>query len=415
MSTANAQLGVRAESAAAPAISSTAYAAGPPPRLTITFAEAHGLVAHESWVTLAGFTPSTYNGLRVPVVAVASATVATVLLPSALGAPTADGTATKQTPGVPAGAVDRFFIPNKIGIVTKPERLTAEGIRRGTRTRSLTDVVPVQGIPKGPLAFEVRNKGFGFWWQRIMGGAVTTTSLGGSPAAYLHEWQLGSLNGDTFTAQGNRPFRTGIDRPVSWLGCKINKATVAMKRNGMLMLDVDVIALTEDDTIALATASYTGGAEPGSFCGAALSIDGVQVPALEWEFTVENSLESDTRRLRQSCAPMEPLHDGDVEVSFKAEVDWRDYTFRDKYMSLAGAGGITGALVMSARWPVAISGANFPELIATMPAAQFDGGDPTVDGIELLTQTIEGVALDPETGAGATALKLGYRTSDATP
>lgn len=414
MSTANSQLGVAAETAAAPTISSTSYAAGPPPTLSITFATAHGLVAHESWVTLAGFTPTSYNGLRVPVIAVGSATVATVLLPSALGAPTFDGTATKQTPGV-AAAVDRFYIPNKIGIVTKPERITSEGIRRGTRTRSKSDVVPVQGIPKGPLSFEVRNKGFGFWWARIMGGAVATTSLGGSPAAYLHEWELGSLNGDTFTAQGNRPFRTGIDRPVNWLGCKINKATVAMKRNGMLMLDVDVIALTEDDTIALAAASYVANAEPASFCGAALSIDDVAVPALEWEFTVENSLESDTRRLRQNCAPMEPLHDGDVEVTWKATVDWRDYTFRNKYMSLAGSTGITGALVMSARWPVAISGSNFPELIATMPAAEFDGGDPSVDGIELLTQTIEGVALDPETGSGATALKVGYRTSDATP
>lgn len=414
MSTANSQFGVAAETAAAPAISSTTYTAGPPPQVTLTFATAHGLVAHESWITLAGFTPTTYNGLRVPVVAVGSATVATVLLPSALGEPTIDGTATKQTPGV-AVTVNRFYIPNKIGIVTKPERLTAEGIRRGTRTRSMSDVVPIQGIPKGPLAFEVRNKGFGFWWQRIMGGAVATTSLGGSPIAYLHEWELGSLNGDTFTAQGNRPFRTGIDRPVAWLGCKINKATIAMKRNGMLMLDVDVVALTEDDTIALATASYAANAEPASFCGAALSIDGVQVPALEWEITVENSLESDTRRLRQNCAPMEPLHDGDVEVSFKAEVDWRDYTFRNKYMSLAGATGITGALAMSARWPVAISGANFPELIVTIPAAEFDGGDPSVDGIELLTQTIEGVALDPETGGGATALKVGYQTSDDTP
>lgn len=414
MSTATAQLGVAAETAAAPAISSTTYTAGPPPRLTITFATAHNLVAHESWITLAGFTPAAYNGLRVPVVGVTSATVATVLLPSALGAVTTAGTATRQTPGVPA-TVNRFYIPNKIGIVTKPERLTSEGIRRGTRTRSRSDVVPVRGIPKGPLSFEVRNRGFGFWWQEIMGGAPATTALGGSPAAFLHEWELGSLNGETFTAQGNRPFRTGIDRPVTWLGCKVNKATVSMKRNGMLMLDVDVIALAEDDTIALAAASFTANAEPASFCGASLSIDGVQVPALEWEFTVENSLESDTRRLRQNCTPMEPLHDGDVAVTWKATVDWRDYTFRDKYASLAGAAGITGALVMSARWPVAISGANHPELIATMPAAEFDGGDPTVDGIELLTQTIEGVALDPETGGGATALKIGYRTADANP
>lgn len=412
MSTINAQLGVAPESAAAPTISTAVYAAGPPPRLVLTFASAHSLVAHQSWVTLAGFTPAGYNGLRVPVVAVSGLT-ATVLLPSALGAVTVTGTATRQTPGT-AATVNRFYIPTKIGLTRSSyPRLTAEGIRAGRRTVSRSDVIPYKGRVGGPLAFPVRDRGFGFWWQRIMGGAVTTTNLGGVPVAYRHDWELGNLNGDTFTAQVNRPFRTGIDRPSTFVGCKVAKATLKLARNGLLTLDVDIVGIDEDDTIALATASYTAG-EPASFCGATLSLDGTPVPALDWELTIDNALEGDTARLRGDCAQMEHLHDGLTEVSFKATVDWRDYAFRAKYAALTQA-GIYGALVLAAQWPTAISGANFPRLELSLPSAAFEGEDPTVDGIELATQPIMGTAADPETGGTNTALRLSYTTADATP
>jgi hypothetical protein len=414
MSTITAQLGVASESVAAPSVTTAVYAAGPPATLTLTFASAHNLAAHRSWVTLAGFTPSAYNGLRVPVISITSATVAVVMLPSAIGAVTTPGTATVQTPGTAATTGQRFFIPRTVGL-TRGEypRLVSEGIRAGTRTRSRSDVVPYKGGVGGPAAFDVRDRGFGFWWARIMGGAVSTTALGGSPAAFRHAWELGNINGDAFTAQVNRPFRSGIARPSTFVGVKVASATIGLSRNGLLTLEVDLIGIDEDDTIALWTANYTAGALPVSFCGGSLTLDGVAVPVLDWEVTINNGLEDDTARLRADCTQMEHLAEGSVEVSWKATADWRDYRFRDKYAAVTSS-GIIGDIELAAQWPVAISGGNFPRLLLKMPAAEIDGGDPTIGGVELLTQSLEGVATDPENGTN-TALRLEYTTADALP
>jgi hypothetical protein len=414
MSTITAQLGVASESVAAPTLSTAVYAAGPPATLTLTFASAHNLVAHRSWVTLAGFTPTGYNGLRVPVTAVTSATIAVVMLPSAIGAVTVAGNATVQTPGTVASTGQRFFIPRNVGL-TRGEypRLVSEGIRAGTRTRSRSDVVPYKGGVGGPASFDVRDRGFGFWWARIMGGAVTTTALGGVPPAFRHAWELGNLNGDAFTAQVNRPFRSGIARPSTFVGCKVASATIGLSRNGLLSLEVDMVGIDEDDTVAMWTASYPAGALPVSFCGGSLTLDGVAVPVLDWEVTIDSGLETDTSRLRGDCTQMEHLSEGSVEVTWKATADWRDYRFRDKYAAVTSA-GVIGDIELSAQWPVAISGGNFPRLALRMPAAEIDGGDPTIGGVELLTQSLEGVATDPETGTG-TALRLEYTTADALP
>lgn len=412
MSTITAQLGVASETAAAPTISTAVYAAGPPATLALTFASAHGLTAHRSWVTLAGFTPAGYNGLRVPVIAAPTTTTATVLLPSAIGAVTVTGTATKQTPGV-AATPTKFYAPNSIGL-TRGEypRAVSEALRAGIRTRSKSDVVPYKGAVGGPLKFEIRERGFGWWLERIMGGIVSTTALGGAPAAYRHAWELGNLNGDTFTCQVNRPFRTGVARPSTFVGLKIATAAIMLARNGLLTLEVDLIGIDEDDTIALASATYTAG-EPVSFCGGSFSIDGNIVPVLDWEVAIDNGLEDDTARLRGDCAQVEHLSEGLVEVAWKATADWRDYTFRNKYAALT-SGGILADLELAAQWPTAISGANYPRLALKMPTAEVDGGDPTIGGVELLTQKLEGVALDPENGTG-TALRVEYTTADATP
>jgi hypothetical protein len=417
MTTLLSQLGVANETSAAPSISGLpTYAAGPPPTLSITFASAHGLTAHSSWLTLAGFTPAGYNGLRVPVISCPSTTVAVVLLPSAIGTATVAGTATRSTPGT-AVTPTRFYKANKNSLKVKSRpRVVSEGIS-GRRTRSKSQVVPYKDGVAGSISLDVLNKGYGFWLGKMMGGSVTTSSLGGSPTAYNHTWQLGDLNGDTFCAQINQPFITGVPRPVAFTGLKVSKAKLGMTRNGILKLDLDLIGIGEDDTVTLATASYGTAEEPVSFCGSSVSLDGVVVPCHEWEVEIDNGLADDTARIRGDCTPLEAYAEDWVEVSFKAKVDWRDYAFRAKYASLLPASGATnpfGALVIDTVWPVAISGANYPRVRLTMTAAEFDGDDPTIGGIELLDQEIMGVACDPENGTD-TALKLEYTTADATP
>src|SRR5437870_2162381 len=77
-----AQWGVAAEAATTPAISSVVPFSGTPNGFTLTFASAHGRAAGDA-ITLAGFTPSQYNGAWV-IASVPTTTTATVWTPTLL-------------------------------------------------------------------------------------------------------------------------------------------------------------------------------------------------------------------------------------------------------------------------------------------------------------------------------------------
>ncbi|HMU81479.1 MAG TPA: phage tail tube protein [Microthrixaceae bacterium] len=410
MSTVTAQLGVVDESASLPAVSGLpTYTAGPPSYLDLTFASAHELVAGLSYITLTtGWTPSGYNGLILPVLSVGSSTTARVMLPSAVGAVTVAGTATKQVYGS-GGTHSRFFKILKDGFKNPRSRLESDAIRAGSRVAPVGMFQPVRATGKGPLELLVEQRGFGFWLPHMVGGSITTTSLGSG--AYKHTGALGSANGRSFAAQINKPFRHGMPAPFNYVGCKISGWELSMTRGGLLAFKLDVVY--QDATIGtLATASFTAGLEPTSYAGSKLEVAGTAVPVRSWSVKFDAGLESDPTRIQQSDLGIEPTHDGDASISVEYEADWTDVALRAYYMATVRSSSYA-AHTFTAQWPSVIGGSIYPSLVVSAPAVRLDGDDPDMSGKTVLTQKLTGVVLDPETGSSPFTIE--YPTADSTP
>lgn len=410
MSTLLAQLGVVDESAALPAISGLpTYTVGPPSYLDITFASAHGLTAGLSYLTCTtGFTPAGYNGLILPVVAAATTTTARVMLPSALGAVTVAGTVTKQVYGS-GGIPTRFFKLVKEGLKGSYDRATSDAIRAGSRVAPVGSFQPTRAPGKGPLEFLVENRGLGYWLRQMFGGSITTASLGSG--AYQHTAVLGSLNGVSFCAQVNKTFRHSTPAPFNFLGCKVTGWSLAMSKNGLLTLSLDVM-FQDQQIAALATVSYTTGLEPTSYAGASLTVASTLVPVHSWSIKCDLGISNDVERIRASDLSIEPTHDGTAAISVEYEVDWTDVVLRNYYASLVRS-STYAAHVFTATWPTLIGGSIYPSVVVTCPAVRLDGNDPEVSGNTVLTQKIAGVVMDPETGTAP--ITLDYTTADTTP
>lgn len=305
--------------------------------------------------------------------------------------------------------VDRAFEFESEGIEGAYERTESSPIRAGVSAQPVGRSVPWFGGAAGDLELVPLTKGFG-WWLELMLGTVAT--VGPTDSAYTHTGTSGELNGKSFTLQVNRPHEpSGLDLPFTYSGGKVTEWEIACEAGGLLTATLGLDFATETIVTALATPTYPAAADPFYWTKAAITIGGVSVPLQSISISCDNALKTDKRHLKNSSAKGEPTRAGLREVTFEAVADWSDTTLYARYAAATEAGA-TAAIVATFTGPTLIGATTFPSLVVTLPAARFDGANPTVSDLEPLQQTLSGKALNHATNG---LVSLAYTTADATP
>jgi hypothetical protein len=307
--------------------------------------------------------------------------------------------------------VTRFYELISESIEDVIERIDSKGLRRSTRVQRSDRFTPVNKGAAGNIELEVATKGFG-WWLKHLLGTVAIDGSAGANGEYSHVGTVGSLLGDSFTLQVNRPLHpAGTDQAFTYAGGKVPKWELANDVDGYLIASIDCDFQSATTATALATASYPSGAELLSWVGGELLIDDVAVEVTNVKIGVDSGLKVDRHYLRGSAAKREPVEAALRDITFEFECDFASLAQRNRVASATAAGAL-GELTATWEGPTALGGSTYPALEVLIPVARFDVAKANVDGPDPLMESVSGRGLFDGTNSPIT---LTYTTADATP
>ncbi len=289
--------------------------------------------------------------------------------------------------------VDQFVPFLSESITLEQAALPYKGIVSGRRTmRGNKRGVKMVG---GSLSLELYNKPMATL-LRHMFGTIATTGVG----PYVHTASPGDLTGKSMTIQMGRPQSDGTVFPFSYYGCKLPGWTLACTADQIATLDLDVVAQDEDSdgTPALATATFLTGIAPFVFFEGVVQVGGLTVATVSSaSLKATNGLKTDRKRLgfytvNQMLENALRTYEVDLTVDFEAMTHYGRYTAN------------TEAAVV-------LTFTSSPDILQITMNARTDGGTPTVQGEDMLTQSLKYVI--QHTSADSSAITAALTNAEA--
>lgn len=305
--------------------------------------------------------------------------------------------------------VDHFYEFNSESVKLDMARVQSTGLRSGTRVARSDRFVPSRKGAAGAFTFDVPTKGFGFWLVHMLGTVATT---GPTDSNYTHTGTVGSLLGDSFTFQLNRPFSpAGTNQAFTYVGGKLASWDLSCDVDGTLMATLNMDFTDESTATALATAVYPTSASIFSWVGGAITLGGAAAEIRNFKLSGNNGLNTDRRYLRNSTLKKEPLETQMREYAWSATMDFVDLVQYNRFRD-ALASNTLAQIVATFNGPFFHAGTTLPSVVITIPAARFDGETPTIGGPNELSINISGVALDNGTNSPVT---IAFTSTDVLP
>ena len=317
------------------------------------------------------------------------------------------GVVDEVTYGTPV-TVTRFFEFNKWSVALDQARVESAGMRSGTRTARADRFEPYTKGAGGSFELDVPTKGFGFWLKHMLGTVVAGSVVDSN---YTHTATEGTLLGDMFTAQVNKPFHpAGTAQAHTYHGCKLTKWELACDVDGVLVFSGDIDAEDEDTSTGLASASYPSDYRVFSFAGASMTFAAGAVELKNFKVGADLGLDVERRFLRGSTLKKEPTENAMRTYSWSADLEHTSLANYDRYRSATRVGALA-AIVATFNGPIAHAGTTLPQVTVTLPLARFDACKFDIEGPAGLMDSLSGVALS-DTGSPMTVT---FRSTDITP
>ena len=302
---------------------------------------------------------------------------------------------------------NRFFETNGVpDLAPEYGRSQSEGLRTGTRVARSDRFVPYNMGGGGTAEMDVPTIGWSWWLKHLLGTVTTGATVDSNTT---HVGDVGSLTGDSFTAQVGRAFHpSGTVQAFTYEGGKVTSWELSNDVEGLLVASIDCDFEDVTTATSLATASYAAGAAVFAWTGATVTIGGASMELSNFTVSVDNNLKTDRRYLRGSALKKEPVESGMRSIEWSADMDFVDLTQYNRFVS-ATAAGASAAIVATWSGPVVHAGATLPYLQVSIPVARFDAVDLST-GAEPMTQSVSGVGLfDGSSGP----ISITYRSSNA--
>lgn len=308
-----------------------------------------------------------------------------------------------------AVTVDRFFEYDSESITDDFRRTEGDPLRAGGEGVIRSDrFLPYYGGASGTVSMTMLTKGFGWWLKHMLGSSATTGPS--EETVYTHTGTLGSLQGDSFTLQVNRPFNpSGTNQAFTYAGGKITEWTISNSVEETLLLEVNCDFAAVATGTSLASASYPTGMAPFTWAGGVVSIGGSEFDLTEFSVTCNNGMNVDRRQIRGNTQKKEPTT-ARREISFSLSADFESLTQRNRAAATSASGAVAA---ISAVWngPTLLGDTIYPQVTVSIPAARFDTWEAAATGPEAITQTLSGVA---RWNGSDSAISVVYKSADST-
>jgi len=295
------------------------------------------------------------------------------------------GYVSETNPGQ-AITVNKFlpFVSENVG--RNIARLESQGKRAGRMVvhswKSGGDLI------SGSVELELWNTDIATLLYHCFGGVATATN----GAQWDYTYTPGDLTGQSFTMQVGRPDIGGTVRPFTWAGCKVGGWQLTANVDQIAMLSLDVLAMTETNGTALASASYDAALAPFVFTEGSLVVASTTNNAVQsFELSGDNAV---IPRVRLgSATSREPLANDMRTYDGTIVTDFEDLTAYNRFVN-----GTESALVLNFD--------NGTETLVVTTNVRYDGTSPNVSGFGLLTQSLPFKAVSATSDAAAVTVVL---------
>jgi hypothetical protein len=319
--------------------------------------------------------------------------------------------AKKETTWGTAVTVDKFFEFEGEGLSLDQTYFDGLGLAAGRTFAPQSRTKATTRSAGGDTTIVFPQKVGGFFLDLMVAPTITPVIATGT--AYNSTFNIGaSVPTKSATLQINKPTTAGVDTAFTYPGSVLTQATFSMEVGGAL-----TAAFTwacKDETTpgttpagaALATATYVAGNDVWAHQNIAVTYNAVSVPATSITWTWEQPYALERFFLDGSGTRAKPIPNGLATVTGTVAGEYVDQVFYAAFRA-----GSFASLVATATGTTAISGAEYPTFTNTFAATQLRGSSPTVDGPDLLGQSVPFVVKD--NGVANAPWVAVYKSSDS--
>lgn len=311
------------------------------------------------------------------------------------------GLATEEAYGT-FKAPTRFLPFESENIALSKNYVKSAGLRAGRLSQASTQHRATTRTVGGDFAVEWFDQGMGLILNQLHGETVTPTKLEEkSKLVFKQTHKIGLTDpfAKSMTVQVGRPDVTGTVRPFSYLGCKITTFKLSIDAGGLAMTSVSLDGMDEKTGEALASPTYNATTLPYTFQQMVCNIGGAEaafVRSIAITVTVGQNVER--FNLGNSGVKDTPIVNTLLGVTADATLEFSGLTDHERFtkeqlkeLVLVGTGAEIGT-----------EGETFKSTL-TMPTAKQVSSSPTVNGPDIITQSVSFECLDNFSAAPLTA------------
>lgn len=261
----------------------------------------------------------------------------------------------------------------------------------------------------GDVAFELANQGFGVLLKHAFGNVSTEEVIVGE--VWKHTFtpaDRATMAGLSLTGQVVRGGDSGV--PFDYLGLKIAQLQLSCDVDQIAQLQVTFAGREEKiDANPAHDLAIPDGLVLMTFVHGSLSVAGSEVAVNSASATLENSLNTDRRRLGSRLRRnMQQNGFRSFTGTFNADFQ-SDAALYNRYVS----GEESQLQLLFDAGPIGATGENF--LLQIDANVRYDGSTPTVGGAEEIRQEIEWQAVPTDADGDSGAVTVEYQTTDENP
>ena len=257
----------------------------------------------------------------------------------------------------------------------------------------------------GSIDCDVLTKGMGLLLQHSLGGSSGPTQQGGT-AAYTSTFETSDSGpGTSYTVQVAKADSNGGLQAFTYEGSIVTGFNVSQDLGSALSLTVDFDSEAEQNSTALAAASYPSGTDVFVYTDATIEIDDSAISTFT-SFSLDGDLgmKTDRRFLKGSAVKGQPLRNALPSYTGSLSGEFQVMAQYEAFVA-----GTTFKLEFIAAKSTAIAGSYYPTFKVTLPVCVFTGSTPTASLSDLSTIELPFTVLDNGSDA---AVKIEYTSTD---
>ncbi|MBB5804656.1 hypothetical protein F4560_004424 [Saccharothrix ecbatanensis] len=326
------------------------------------------------------------------------------------------GTKDEVTYGTPV-AVNKFYVFNSETVEGDYSNvIMSAGLKAGEYTVNSERVARNPKGASGNLELEFDNQGFAFWLKHMLGSVTTgATALGVTE----HTFKLGDTAGKSFTLQKKLHDSEGNAHIMTYQGGKVTEWELSNSVDNFLMLNLGLDFQKENvgagaGPLAAQTPTYPTGVKTFKFFEGSVTVGGSTREIIDVSLKGNKNLKTDRYYINGTGLKKEPKQNGHDELTIEFTAQFEDL---DDQLRVAAAGESDAQAEVVLTWTAteAEAGGGLSTLTITLPVVSFTSASTTIDGIQMLEQTVSGNVLWPaNSGQGDNPITVVLLTPDTT-